>query len=335
MLPNEQADQLHGLRALHLFAGAGGGILADRMLGIRTVGAVEIDQYCQRVLAARQADGTLEWFPVFGDAREFDGRPWRGIADIVSGGWPCTDISVAGRGAGIDGPQSGLWSEYARIIREVRPRFALMENSPALTTRGLGRVLGDLAALGYDAEWGVLGADDVGANHRRDRMWIVAHADRDGRHGRTGGGVVCAGRSQSQDRGDAADPDCRRELQPQGRVGNIGRRPAHGGDEACDADIERLAQREGEPCNDGAQRAAVVGADGRFAQSGVRRAHDGLARELDAHRWGDWREWGVPPTVGKLPDRGARLKCLGNGQVPQCAAEAFRQLVRRAGVTGR
>jgi DNA (cytosine-5)-methyltransferase 1 len=110
--------------------------------------------------------------------RTFNGRPWRGVVDVVSGGFPCQDISAAGKGGGVEnGERSGLWEEMARIIGEVRPRFCFVENSPMLTSRGLGRVLGDLAAMGYDAEWGVLGAADVGAPHQRDRIWIVAHRD--------------------------------------------------------------------------------------------------------------------------------------------------------------
>lgn len=159
---------------MHLFAGAGGGILADVLLGHQPVCAVEIHQYCQQVLSARQKDGFIPWFPIFDDVQTFDGRSWRGLVEVVAGGFPCQDISVAGKGAGIDGERSGLWSEMARIIGEVRPRFAFVENSPALVNRGLGRVLGDLAALGYDCKWGVLGAADVGAPHQRDRLWIMA-----------------------------------------------------------------------------------------------------------------------------------------------------------------
>lgn len=166
------------MRELALFAGAGGGILGGLLLGWRTVCAVEIDPYARSVLLARQNDGTLAPFPIWDDIRTFDGTAWRGAVDVVSGGFPCQDISRAGKGAGIDGERSGLWSEMARIIREVRPRFAFVENSPTLTSRGLGRVLGDLAAMGFDAEWGVLGADDCGAPHMRKRIWIVAHANR-------------------------------------------------------------------------------------------------------------------------------------------------------------
>lgn len=164
------------MNELALFAGAGGGILGGKLLGWRTVCAVERDAYAAQVLAQRQNDGMLDPFPIWSDVCSFDGRPWRGIVDVVSGGFPCQDISAAGKGAGIDGQRSGLWSEFARIIGEVRPRFVFVENSPMLTGRGLGRVLGDLASLGFDAEWCVLGADDAGAPHIRKRIWILANA---------------------------------------------------------------------------------------------------------------------------------------------------------------
>ncbi len=193
------------LRELALFAGAGGGILGGALLGWRTVCAVEINPYCQRVLLARQRDGMLPDFPIWDDVQTFDGVPWRGLVDVISGGFPCQDISVAGRGTGIDGAKSGMWRHFARIIREVAPRYVFVENSPALVTRGLGRVLGDLAALGYDARWGVLSADAVGAPHGRDRLWIRA--------------VV-------------SDTDCSRELQPQ-RCEPHQRRRAGDGAEEC------------------------------------------------------------------------------------------------------
>jgi len=160
---------------LHLFAGAGGGILGSELLGIRTICAVELDPYPASVLLARQNDGILPPCPVWDDVCTFDGRPWRGLVDVVSGGFPCQDISSAGKGAGIDGKRSGLWREMFRVVCEIRPQFVFVENSPVLTSRGLGRVLGDLASIGYDAEWMVLGADDVGAPHVRKRIWILAH----------------------------------------------------------------------------------------------------------------------------------------------------------------
>lgn len=163
------------MRELALFAGAGGGILGGRILGWRTVCAVEIDPYARRVLLARQADGCLDRFPIWDDVRTFDGKPWHGNVDVISGGFPCQDISAAGKGAGITGSRSGLWSEMARIIGEVRPRYVFVENSPLLVSRGLAVVLGDLATMGYDAQWGVLGAEHARAPHKRHRLWIVAY----------------------------------------------------------------------------------------------------------------------------------------------------------------
>ena len=164
------------MNELALFAGAGGGILGGHLLGWRTVCAVEWEPYAACVLVARQNDGILPPFPIWDDVQTFDGRPWRGIVDVVSGGFPCQDISAAGRGAGIDGARSGMWSHMARIVGEVRPRYVFVENSPMLTSRGLHRVLGDLAEMGFDARWGVVSAADVGAPHQRDRIWIVANS---------------------------------------------------------------------------------------------------------------------------------------------------------------
>ena len=160
------------MNELALFAGAGGGILAGHLLGWRTVAAVEIEDYPRRVLLQRQADGFLPRFPIWDDICTFDGKPWRGKIDVISGGFPCQDLSAAGKGKGLDGERSGLWREMARVICEVQPRYAFIENSPMLTVRGLDRVLCDLAQMGFDAQWGVLGAADVGANHQRDRIWI-------------------------------------------------------------------------------------------------------------------------------------------------------------------
>lgn len=170
------AHKQQALREMALFAGAGGGILGGKLLGWECVCAVEWEPYPASVLIARQNEGILPPFPIWDDVRTFDGRPWRGLVDVVSGGFPCQDISSAGKGAGIDGERSGMWKEMARIIGEVRPGYVLVENSPVLTSRGLDVVLGDLAAMGYDAEWGVLGATDVGAPHLRKRIWILAHA---------------------------------------------------------------------------------------------------------------------------------------------------------------
>jgi DNA (cytosine-5)-methyltransferase 1 len=164
------------MNELALFAGAGGGILGGKLLGWETVCAVENNEYCRNVLVARQNDGTFRPFPIWDDVRTFDGSRWQGLVDIVSGGFPCQDISVSRSvGAkGIEGTRSGLWKEQARIIREVQPVFAWVENSPALTVRGLGVVLADLAEMGFDAEWGVLGANHCNGPIKRERIWVLA-----------------------------------------------------------------------------------------------------------------------------------------------------------------
>jgi DNA (cytosine-5)-methyltransferase 1 len=156
-----------------LFAGIGGFDLGFERAGIKTVWQVEIDDYCRRVLAKHWPDVRR-----FSDIRDCGKHnlPW---VDILSGGFPCQDISNAGKRAGINGERSGLWSEYARIICELRPRFVVVENVSALLNRGMERVLGDLAQIGYDAEWQSIRASDVGAPHRRERIWIVAYPGRE------------------------------------------------------------------------------------------------------------------------------------------------------------
>lgn len=276
---NQDVDnKSEALRELALFAGAGGGILAGQLLGWRTVCAVEYDAFARCVLVARQNDGQFEPFPIWDDVRTFDGTPWRGRVDVVSGGFPCQDISTAGRGAGITGERSGLWVEMARIVGEVQPRFVFVENSPALTARGLGRVLGDLASLGFDAEWGVLGAADVGAPHQRDRIWILAHAN------------IKSGM---------------REPQPQGRQQDERGWPCHGGDAAVDN--PHCAHGEG---NERAQR--------------VHQEHT----NIDSPGWWD-SELELGRVAHGLAHRTHRLKAIGNGQVPACAAEAWRRLMGR------
>ena len=249
------------MNELALFAGAGGGILGGKLLGWRTVCAVEWEAYPASILLARQNDGLLPPFPIWDDVQTFDGKPWRGIVDVVSGGFPCQDISAAGKGAGIEGERSGMWSEMARIIREVRPRFAFVENSPMLTSRGLGRVLGDLAAMGFDARWGVLGAADIGANHQRDRIWIVAR-----------------------------DVAYTCEIGP---CGQTAKQRMEGGFGFAECGVDKNWWSR-EPAN-------------------VSRLHQ---RNLD----------GVADGVAARVDR---LKAIGNGQVPLCAATAWRILTER------
>jgi DNA (cytosine-5)-methyltransferase 1 len=156
---------------LSLFSGIGGLDLAAEWAGFKTVAFVERDPYCQRVLA-KQWPGV----PIFDDVRTFK---WTGERiDIVSGGFPCQDISRCNPGerAGLAGEHSGLWSEFARIVGEIRPRYIVVENVPELCVRGIERVLGDLADGGYDAEWYGVPAAAAGAPHLRARQWLLAYA---------------------------------------------------------------------------------------------------------------------------------------------------------------
>lgn len=180
------------MNELALFAGGGGGLLGSCLLGWTTVCAVEIDPYCRSILLARQRDGMLPRFPVWDDVRTFGGSPWRGHVDVVSGGFPCTDISAAGGRRGLRGPSSKLWFEMLRIVGEVRPPWVFIENSPHLRVRGLGTVLEGLAGLGYDAAWGCVSARETGALHIRSRMWVVAYADGNGERAGSPGAEVAA-----------------------------------------------------------------------------------------------------------------------------------------------
>ena len=298
------------MNELALFAGAGGGILGGHLLGWRTICAVERDAYAASVLVARQNDGILSPFPIWDDVQTFDGGPWRGFVDVISGGFPCQDISAAGRGAGIDGERSGMWAHMARIIREVRPRFVFVENSPMLVSRGLGRVLGDLASLGFDAKWCVLGAIDAGAPHERERIWIRAerrnvlpHAD-DRRPIRRQQQPESAQKTPAEQIPDAdhhghrikvqlLDEPNRNATPDTGRHGSLFT--------LADADRSGLEKQRG-PVADGAQHQA-----------------------LERGRW-----WATEPQLDRMAygvaARVDRIRALGNGQVPAVAALAWETL---------
>ena len=169
-------DYFKGMKTCHLFAGAGGGLLADLILGHEPIIAVEWDAYCCQVLRERAEEG---WFPglqVFdGDVRLFPASDWAGRVDCVHAGFPCQPHSVAGKRKGA-GDERNMWPECVRIIGEIRPQWVFLENVPGLVSNGfIGTVLRDLAGLGYDAKWTVLGADQVGAPHKRDRLFALAH----------------------------------------------------------------------------------------------------------------------------------------------------------------
>jgi DNA (cytosine-5)-methyltransferase 1 len=240
------------LNELALFAGAGGGLLGSHLLGWRCVCAVENNPYAAGVLLQRQNDRLLPSFPIWDDVCTFDGRPWKGVVDVVSGGFPCQDISAAGKGKGISGEKSGLWNQMARIVEEVQPKFVWIENSPFLRTRGLVTVLQDLAEMGFDAEWGVVGAHHVDAPHKRDRMWVLAY------------------------------PDSKRRSQPQGSICKKRGRVGDGSKEMADSAGEGLERIAGKrvPRTRGA---SIKSAGGSWWESepDVGRVANGVAARVD------------------------------------------------------
>ena len=201
-----------------LFSGIGGFSLGLERAGFTTQYFCEIDPYCRGVLARHWPH-----VPCFEDVRTVRGVDLTPV-DLLCGGFPCQDISFAGKGAGLSGERSGLWFEYARLIDEIRPRYVLIENVSALRSRGLDRVLGSLAALGYDAEWHCIPACAVGAPHRRDRVWIVAYAEG----------------QQSASRNHRSEPEQARKSQ-QSQFGGTDRGALRAGNWASEPDVGRVA----------------------------------------------------------------------------------------------
>ena len=301
------------LRVLDLFSGIGGFSLGlERAGGFKTVAFCEIEPFPRRVLA-RHWPGV----PIFEDVRTLSARHLTaaGIAvDVICGGFPCQDISVAGRGAGLAGERSGLWREFARLIGELRPGYVIVENVAALRSRGLGDVLGDLAALGYDAEWHCIPASAVGAPHRRDRVWIVGYPDRAGRQG-----LAMEHGSQRQE-----------TLETEWSGGTL-----------ADAASERRENRCSEPCGErqatrGLEPVGLGGADGAIPS--------GARLPLGPGTLGEWAHaatsgsgwWAAEPDVGRVVDgisdkmdRRKRLIGLGNAVVPQIPELIGRAIMAR------
>lgn len=172
------ADPVYGMA---LCAGAGGLELGLRIAlndDYRCVVYVEREAYAAATLVARMADQTLDQAPVWDDVATFDGRPWRGLVDIVSAGFSCQPWSDAGKKLGIQ-DERWLWPDIARIVREVGPEWVFLENVAGLVRGGLEHVLRDLAAQGFDAEWDCVSAAEVGAPHLRQRLFILAHRARE------------------------------------------------------------------------------------------------------------------------------------------------------------
>jgi DNA (cytosine-5)-methyltransferase 1 len=284
-------------RVLSLFAGIGGFDLGlERTGGFETIAFAEVDPYASKVLAKR-----FPGIPNLGDVTTAEFPD----ADFICAGFPCQDISNAGQRAGITGSRSGLYGHVVRALRVVRPRGALLENVAALLGRGLDTVLGDMAEIGYDAEWHCIPAAAVGAPHRRDRIWIVANP---GSEQHEGGRAPLSGEIAKELSRAAADAagDGRKQGQPLGAgcSEGIGPRQEHGPRLLCEALANANSERG---CGGDAERkdAEDVG------QSPGHPRHDA----------GAVGQWAVEPNVGRVahgvPSRVDRLRCLGNAVVPQ------------------
>jgi len=195
------------LHSLDLFTGYGGITLALEPW-CKPIAYVEIEEYAQRIIAERMADGSLPRAPILADVKNIKGEP--GDCDIIVGGFPCQDISVAGNGAGLEGERSGLFYEIARLTKEIQPRFVFLENVPAIRTRGLYHVAEEFSSMGYDCRWTIVSANYAGAPHQRKRFFMLAHSSGDnggrkqGRSSRESGQVPPEPRNNGK-QGDAPD----------------------------------------------------------------------------------------------------------------------------------
>jgi len=324
------------MKELSLFSGAGGGLLASKhLLGWRTIGYVEIEEYCQKVIAQRIKDGLLDEAPIFTDIKSFnrDGYAeiYKGLVDVISGGFPCQDISCAGKGAGITGKRSGMWFEMETAIRTIRPRYVFIENSPMLLIRGFDRVLCGLSEMGYDARWGIISAADVGAPHLRKRIWVVAQSQRTRTRDKAG--------KASLQRRDGPETRATPIRQGHGEVGSI--RAYTDGSTLANARGGRFGEQgKGEDELQGGTE--VVGgskdvADSEGSGLEIAKKRSGRKQELpgsecyrlcggrEAKGW--WQsERGLDRVAYGVAHRVDRLKAIGNGQVPKCAEAAWKIL---------
>lgn len=295
------------MRIGSLFGGVGGLELGLEWAGVgHTVWQVEQDAYAKAILAKHWPHARR-----YDDVRTVGAHNLAPV-DVLCGGFPCQDLSLAGRGAGLAGARSGLWFEYLRIARELRPRFLVVENVAALLARGAATVFGGLAALGYGAVWTTLRASDVGAPHRRERLFVVAYAD----GARSEGNVPFASKAPLA---DAARP----RRADSGVDSTRGRVLLH---DASHDDLRLLVPP------DRRLDSRPVCAVSRATQPRVGRDVDGVPPRLDGSRWpagrgADQHEWEPTRTAHTVANRAARLRALGNAVVPQCAYVVGRVLL--------
>lgn len=302
-----------------LFAGIGGFDLGLERAGMRCEWQVEIDPYARAVLAKHWPDVRRHE-----DVRTFPPPEGKWGVDVICGGFPCQDISVAGKGAGLAGARSGLWYEYARIIGELRPRYVIVENVAALLTRGMGTVLGDLSTLGYDAEWHVIPASAVGAPHRRERVWIVAYANDEGKPDVPVNDESWRGVSELEGADVAHAKNDRRAGRPRLRSD---RERALSAEQGI---VSGEARGRGKSCG---RRADVSHTNGERLQE--RQGKDASGARANGRAVVERSEWWESePDVGRVahgvPARVDRLRCLGNAVVPQIVEVIGRAIVEAA-----
>ncbi len=313
------------MNELSLFTGAGGGVLGTHhLLGWKTCGYVEWNEYCQRVIAARIADGYLTSAPIFTDVREFvqsgAAEQYRGIADVVAAGFPCQPFSVAGKQLAAN-DERNMWPAARDVIRIVQPQSVLLENVPGLVSCGyIGTVIADLAALGYVGRWGVIGACDTGAPHKRDRLWIVAHTKCGASEQRCDAAMQRGWQGETEQVGMGG-----------GDMADTSRKFGNGSSNHTGSDSEH-AQAVSESGNGG------DGSDIGYANAARQQelhapAIASRTQPLAGGLAGWWlRDPGDEPEsgVGRVADgvayRVDRLKAIGNGQVPAVAARAWWEL---------
>jgi DNA (cytosine-5)-methyltransferase 1 len=330
---------------MHLFAGAGGGLLADLILGHRPIIAVEWDKYACSVLRERAADG---WFPGLsvyeGDVRLFDPSEYKGRVDCIHAGFPCQDISFAGKQAGVgEETRSGLYREVLRIADVVRPRELYLENVSAILSNGLGTVLADLSERGYSARWICLRASDVGANHGRDRWWLLARripdSLRNGCKPKDGRGVVPdlngintssqSERDNKQQRIEFTSDmgNTEHDGHPTSKITGSttqGNDSNTQGQEQAEQPTRPSYQHEelAYSCYTGLQGCKITGNNGENRKE---------SRYQQPSRCSSGNEWNeteslVGRVANDVADRVGKLKALGNGQVPLQAAVAYSML---------
>ncbi len=286
------------LRVLDLFSGIGGFSLGLERAGMKTVAFCEIEKFPQAVIRKHWPN-----VPIYDDIRILTADKLRsdgiGTIDVICGGFPCQDISVAGKGAGIEGERSGLWKEYSRLIDELRPQYVIVENVSALLSRGLGVVLGDLASIGYDAEWHCIPASAIGAPHKRDRVWIIAYTKSNRHIGNpsTMGKTLITNKEQKH----GAIIKC--EIKDNGGVGEC---DEPNGTEALpfsNPNDMRLQGRQSQGNGSQGMPEIIIK---RCVKSGI---------------WDNWKECIPSPRICRaddgISDRTHRLKALGNAVVPQ------------------